>query len=120
MLIKKVWMSGETCNIKCSDMGGVLLLRIKTKSNLYNPGDLLVTTYKYDESQTKVIRYSEAIEKQTIQFDEEGKALYSSNNKVKFINENRNLDIYVADLGADAVVVVNHDGKLRFRYSGQP
>lgn len=83
---KNVWMSGETGNIKCSDMGDVLLLRIKTKSNLYNPGDLLVTTYKYDKSQAKDIRYSGAIEKQSKQFDEEGKALYSSNNKVKFIN----------------------------------
>lgn len=165
---KKLWMSGETGDIKCYDMEGVLLKEIKTKSNLYpddivvdsnsdliysdwttytvykvendktvavinlhewipnnlcvtaTPCNLLVTMYKYDKTQTKVVRYSGAIGKQTIQFDEVGKALYSLNNKVKYINENRNLDICVADLGADAVVVVNHAGKLRFRYLGHP
>lgn len=162
---KKVWMSGETGDIKCYDMEDVLLKEIKTKSNLYpddivvnsnsdliysdwttytvykvendksvavievqewipsylcvtaTPGNLLVTMYRYDRTEAKVVRYSGSIENQTIQFNEEGKALYSLNDKVKYITENRNQDICVADFGAKAVVVVNHDGKFRFRFT---
>lgn len=46
--------------------------------------------------------------------------LYSGNTKIKFINENRNLDICVADSRANSVVVVDQLGKLRFRYTGHP
>uniref|UniRef100_A0A8W8MAM2 Tripartite motif-containing protein 3 n=1 Tax=Magallana gigas TaxID=29159 RepID=A0A8W8MAM2_MAGGI len=83
-------------------------------------GGLLVTMISDDDTQCKVIRYSGSTEKQTIQFDDEGKPLYSGNVKVKHITENRNNDICVADCGAGAVVVVNQNGKLRWRYIGHP
>nr|XP_034309520.1 uncharacterized protein LOC117683785 [Crassostrea gigas] len=83
-------------------------------------GDLLVTMYSGDKTQSKVVRYSGSTKKQTIQFDDEGKPLYSGNSSFKYITENRNHDICVADNEARALVVVNEDGKLRWRYIGHP
>jgi DNA-binding beta-propeller fold protein YncE len=82
--------------------------------------DLLVILESIHVKHSKVVRYSGSKKTQTIQFDNEGHSIYSFHHhfKYKYISENRNFDICVADNGAQAVVVVNHAGKLRFRYTG--
>ncbi|XP_065944958.1 E3 ubiquitin-protein ligase TRIM71-like [Magallana gigas] len=79
--------------------------------------DLLVIMYSDNEYQCKVVRYSGPTEKQSIQNNKEGKPLYSGNENIKNITENRNHDICVADCGAQAVVVVNQNGQFKWTYT---
>lgn len=103
---------------------GEVIIRLKgwNPSNLCTTffGDLLVAMFSDDETQSKVVCYSGNKEKRTFQFDDESKPLYSGNKKIKFITENRNLDICVSDCDAGAVVVIDYTGKLQLRYTGHP
>lgn len=83
-------------------------------------GGILVVMIKDDCKQSKVLRYFGSTEKQTIQYNEKEHLIFSSYDCTKYINENTNLDVRVADFIANAVVVVSQAGKLRFTcmYSG--
>lgn len=82
--------------------------------------ELLVVIVNDNNNQTKIVRYSGSTETQSIQFDDKGKPLFSATGNSDFpqcICENTNLDICVADIYNNAVVVVNQNGEFRFRYT---
>lgn len=81
-------------------------------------GDLLVIMDNSNSKETKVARYSGSKETQHIQFNDKHQPLFSFGDNMKYLSENRNQDVCVADNGSHAVVVVNRAGKLRFTYSG--
>nr|XP_022300399.1 uncharacterized protein LOC111108663 isoform X2 [Crassostrea virginica]XP_022300400.1 uncharacterized protein LOC111108663 isoform X2 [Crassostrea virginica] len=119
-LLYAYWHTRTVYKVKNDQTEKIITLQGWEPKNLCvtSSGDLLVTMYSDDKTQSKVVRYSGSTEKQTIQFDNKSQPLYSGNNNIKYISENRNLDICVADWEAGAVVVVNQAGKLLFRYAG--
>ncbi|XP_078339252.1 uncharacterized protein LOC144617505 [Crassostrea virginica] len=121
-LLYSDWKTSTVYKVKNYQTEEIIKLQGWRPCNLCvtSSGDLLVTMYSNDRTQSKVVRYSGSTVKQTIQFDDKGQPLYSGNNTIKYISENRNLDICVADCGAGAVVVVNQAGRLRFKYTGHP
>uniref|UniRef100_A0A8W8MIL7 B box-type domain-containing protein n=2 Tax=Magallana gigas TaxID=29159 RepID=A0A8W8MIL7_MAGGI len=121
-LLYSDWKTRTVNKVKNGQIEELIRLQGWVSGNLCvtSTGDILVTMYSDDRTHSKVVCYSGSTEKQTIQFDGKGKPLYSRNNYRKYITENRNHDICVADRNAGAVVVVNQDGKLRWRYTGHP
>lgn len=80
-------------------------------------GGLLIVLDSDDDNHAKVIHFCGYRVIQTIQYDADDFPLYFAGS-IKYISENRNLDICVSDCVAGAVVVVNQTGKFRFRYKG--
>nr|XP_022295769.1 E3 ubiquitin-protein ligase Midline-1-like [Crassostrea virginica] len=121
-LLYAYWETRTVYKVKNDQTEEIITLQGWKPSNLCvtSSGDVLLTMYRDDYTQSKIVRYSGSTVKQTIQFDDKGQPLYSGSNSLKYISENRNLDICVADCRAGAVVVVNQAGKLRFRYTGPP
>ncbi|XP_061165666.1 E3 ubiquitin-protein ligase Trim36-like [Saccostrea echinata] len=82
-------------------------------------GDLLVSVRSKDRKQSRIVKYSGIAEIQKIQFDCQGKPLFSIGAEiVLLLTENGNGDICVADYAGNAVVVVDSSGRLRFKYEG--
>ena len=73
-----------------------------------------------DRKQSKVVRYFRSEEKQCIQWDDQGEALYSPDPTYRFFSENKISDICVAYWKTGTVVVVSAAGNLRFRYTNPP
>ena len=69
----------------------LIRLREWTPLNLCNTssGDLLVTMVSDDRKESKVMRYSGPTEIQSIQWDDQGNALYSYNISSKHLSENK-------------------------------
>lgn len=113
--------NGGTINfLKNGQFEEVIKLIDWTPKNLCltSSDDLLIMMYSHDFTHTRVVRYANFKEVQTIQFDHNKKPLYSENVSTKYICENRNRDICVSDSRLGSVVVVNKAGKLRFKYCG--
>ncbi|XP_061186960.1 uncharacterized protein LOC133195101 [Saccostrea echinata] len=81
--------------------------------------DLLVSMRSKDWSQCKVVLYSGKTQIQVIQYDREGRPLFSTSSRSQLrLTENGNGDICVADYSANAVKVGDSFGELRFKYLG--
>ena len=65
----------------------------------------------------RVVRFEEFEERQIIQYDSEGERLYTSGTGRKFIKENRNGDVCVADYDGRSVIVTDRKGTFKFQYT---
>jgi hypothetical protein len=75
------------------------------------------TTYN---SHHKIVRYQGQRVTQEIDRDDRGNPIYQGGEYAVLVTENKNGDIVASDGNADAVVVVDREGKVRFRYNDKP
>lgn len=80
--------------------------------------ELLVAMTDDKKYRCRVVRFEGSDERQIIQYDHKGKPLYTSGMLRKYVKENQNGDICVADCNAGAVVVTDRAGMFRFQYTG--
>lgn len=82
-------------------------------------GELLVCMTDERKYRCRVVRFNQDSEiRQIIQYDHRGDSLYTPGMLSKYIEENKNGDICLADCDAGEVVVTDKAGKFRFRYAG--
>nr|XP_022328624.1 uncharacterized protein LOC111127648 [Crassostrea virginica] len=107
---KKVWMGGQSRELKLFDLHGHLQ---RTVTITYTAsGDLLLCLHKNDQS--KVFRYiSTGTVLQEIQYDSLCQPLYQL---AWYITENVNGDVIVTDLKRNAVIAVDRLGVFRSSY----
>lgn len=80
--------------------------------------ELLICMADERKCRCRVVRFNQGSdEMQIIQYDQQGKSLYKSG-MLKYIEENKNGNICLADCDAGAVIVTDRTGELRFRYEG--
>lgn len=82
--------------------------------------ELLLLMVNDSNNQAKVLRYSGSTEKQSIQLEDKGKPLFPPTGSYNFpicICENKHYDICVTDKKAKAVLIVDENGELQFRYT---
>lgn len=104
------------------------LIRLRNRKPIYvccySLGDFLVVIQDLTYKKLKVMRYSGSTEEQDTQFYAKGECLYTfSGFLFRFrenIVENKNFDICVADGQGKAIVVINHAGKLQYKYMRIP
>ena len=65
----------------------------------------------------RVVRFESSEERQIVQYDSKGEKLFTNWKREKYIKENRNGDICVADYIGKAVVVTDKRGTFRFQYT---
>lgn len=83
-------------------------------------GELLVCMTDERKYTCRVVRFNQDPEiRQIIQYDHRGESLYTSGMLSKYIEENKNGDICLADCDAGAVIVTDRAGQFRFRYDGK-
>lgn len=83
-------------------------------------GELLVCMTDERKYRCRVVRFNQDPEiMQIIQYDHRGESLYTSGMLSKYIEENKNGDICLADCDAAGVIVTDRAGQFRFRYDGK-
>ncbi|XP_062586400.1 uncharacterized protein LOC134247997, partial [Saccostrea cucullata] len=117
LIDEEFWTCGSHKIMKLFNLQGKLLKSIQTKSG-NTPCDIAVT-------RSGVLVYTNPVTRTVniVNNDQIQKVIRLQGGipcDMKYITENRILDICVADWEANAVVVVNHAGKLQFRYTGHP
>jgi sugar lactone lactonase YvrE len=83
-------------------------------------GDILVGMSTADNNHYKIVRYQRQGAIQEIDRDEHGNPIYRGGSYIVYLAENSNGDIVASDGNAQALVVVNRAGKVRFRYNDKP
>ncbi|XP_022311815.1 uncharacterized protein LOC111117042 [Crassostrea virginica] len=85
-------------------------------------GDILVHVCKGSGPQrkNKIIRYKGQNIKKEIGNDGQGYPIFKDGEYQLYMSENNNGDVCVSDVNADAVIVVEKTGRVRFRYDGTP